>query len=419
MTWNYFASFGHYFIKHRGPSLFLFMAGCLNTTSVQAFYEKHGDDSSVEISGMARGFGMAYQTADKTSDAGVAGLARLILQAQSGENLNFELNAYQTYIPASLVSTQGGIGTPLDVERSASLEWSFSTDNYMHLAIDQMNLHLAYKRTDITLGRQPINLATTFYFTPNDFFAPFSAQTFYRVYKPGVDALRLEASLGPLSQLSYMQVLGYAADTESATGWSNNPDNNRRSDIAKYSTVSGNFEWAILGGDVRHRSVIGGSLQGELFDWLGLRAEVHRATPDNPLQPAYNEVSIGIEHRWENSLDIRLEYFHHGSGANSVNEYAAVLPTLVGESSYLARRYTAVGIGYQFTPLFTGQCAAITNWVDDSWLLSLNGIYSLADESELSINLGIPIGDAPVGVQMESEFGSYPYSVNVEVRGYF
>ncbi len=153
---------------------------------------------------------------------------------------------------------------------------------------------------------------------------------------------------------------------------------------------------------------------GELFDWLGLRGEAHRATPDNPLQPAYNELSIGIEHRWESSLDFRLEYFHHGSGASRASEYAGVQPTLVGESSYLARRYTAVGVGYQFTPLFTGQCAAITNWVDDSWLLSLNGIYSLADESELSISLGIP-----VGIQMESEFGSYPYSLNVEVRGYF
>ncbi|MCK5640682.1 MAG: hypothetical protein KAJ19_07790, partial [Gammaproteobacteria bacterium] len=334
-------------------------------------------------------------------------------------DLNFELNAYQTYIPTSMVSTQGGLGTPLDVERSSSLEWSFSTDNYMHLAIDRMNVQLAYKRMDITVGRQPINLATTFYFTPNDFFAPFSAQTFYRVYKPGVDALRLEASLGPLSQLSYIQVLGYAADSESDTGWSTNPDNNRRSDIARYSTVSGNFEWAILGGEVRNLSIIGGSLQGELFDWLGLRAEAHRATPDNPGQPAYNEVSIGIEHRWENSLDIRLEYFHHGSGASRVSDYAVVAPTIVGESSYLGNQYTAVGVAYQFTPLFTGQCVAITSWLDDSWLLSFNGIYSLSDESELSVSLGVPIGDAPVGIQMESEFGSYPYSLNVEVRGYF
>jgi len=164
---------------------------------------------------------------EERSDAGVAGIARLIMQSKAGQHVSFDVNAYQTYIPSSLVSSQAGLGTPLDVERSAALEWSFSDDKYARLAIDWLNARYSYNRLDLIVGRQPINLATTFYFTPNDFFAPFAAQVFYRVYKAGVDAIRAEVRLGDLSQLSLITVLGYKSDPASDTGWSDEPHSDR------------------------------------------------------------------------------------------------------------------------------------------------------------------------------------------------
>jgi hypothetical protein len=52
-------------------------------------------------------------------------------------------------------------------------------------------------------------LASTYYFSPNDFFAPFTADTFYREYKAGVDAVRLDINLGTLSQLTLIGALTY------------------------------------------------------------------------------------------------------------------------------------------------------------------------------------------------------------------
>jgi len=141
------------------------------------------------------------------------------MQAQVGKHLSFEVNVYQTHIPPSLVSPQIDFGASLDVERSSALEWSFSDDNYEHLAIDRLNFRVSGNHFDLIIGRQPINLATTFYFTPNDFFAPFAAQSFYRVYKPRVDAVRAEVRLGDLSQLSLISVLGFTPDPDSDTGW--------------------------------------------------------------------------------------------------------------------------------------------------------------------------------------------------------
>lgn len=390
-----------------------------------AFYEWQSDDGSLELRGLVRGFGTAYKNPENDffyenkSGVGAAAIARLIMQAQSGPHLSFEVNAYQTYIPASLLTSQGSLGTPLDVERSAVLERSFSDDDYVHLAIDRLNVRWSHNRLDLIVGRQPINLATTFYFTPNDFFAPFAAQAFYRVYKPGIDALRAEMRLGNLSQLSLISVLGYEQNSSSDTGWSDDPAGDRTSYVGRVTTVFRDFEWALLGGVVYETDIIGGSLQGELFQWLGIRAEGHFADPDDSQRDSYSELSFGIEHRWDNSLNLRLEQFYHGSGAGSVSDYITTPNAAHGQGLYLGRNYTALGVGYEFTPLLNAEMLAIANLIDHSYLLSFNAVYSLSDEAELVVNLGAPIGKKPEGAEIKSEFGLYPYSFNIEVRFYF
>lgn len=406
------------------------------SSPVEAFYEWQDESGSFELRGMARGFAMAYEYPEndffyeKKSVSGGAALARLLMQGRAGQHLGFELNVYQTYIPTSLSSSQGGFGTPLDVERSSFLEWSFSDIEYVHLAIDRLNLFWTHDPLDIIVGRQPVNLATTFYFTPNDFFAPFAAQAFYRVYKPGVDTVRAEVRLGDFSQLSLISVLGYEPDPDSDTGWSEGIHSDRNSYVGRISTVIHDFEWSIIGGTVREKNVIGGSIQGEMFQWLGIRAEGHFADPDDSQKDSVMELSVGVEHRWENSLDLRLEQFYHGCGVDAVSDYRDALIASDGESVYLGRNYTALGAGYEFTPLLNAQILAITNLMDHSHLLSFNAVYSLADEAELAFNLGIPMGKEPkvtesesdqkvIIPEIESEFGLYPYSANMEVRCYF
>jgi len=390
-----------------------------------ALYERQTDQGSIDLRGLVRVFGTANKYPDNKFfyedeiESGVAAIARLIMHAQAGQHLGFELNAYQTLIPNSMVSRQASLGTPLDVERNSSPEGSFSNDRYAHLAIDRLNARWSHDRLDLIIGRQPVNLATTFYFTPNDFFAPFAAQTFYRVYKPGVDAARAEVRLGDLSQLSLIGVLGYRRDPSGDTGWKDYPDSDRASYLGRVSTVFHDFEWAILGGVVRDDDVIGGSLQGELFQWLGVRSEGHITYPDDPQLFSRTDLSFGIEHRWESSLNMRLEHFYHSSGAGSVAEYSTIGTTSQGESGYLGRNYTAFGISYEFTPLMNAQMLAIANLTDHSCLLSFNSVYSLSDEAELTINLGVPLGDKPEGAEIKSEFGLYPWSMNVEVRSYF
>lgn len=385
-----------------------------------AFYQWQNEQTQ----GEARGFINAYASVfdyprnnilyPNQTPTGVAAIARLMFDATKGEHLSLEFNAYQTYIPTEL---KGNSALLTSTERSAILDKSFNTKNYVHLAIDRLALRWSDENLNITVGRQAINLATTFYFTPNDFFAPFSAQTFFRVYKPGVDALRVQYGLSELSQLSLISVAGYKADNKSKTGWSNTPDGTRASHLIRWFGVFNEIETTLILGDVRDKNIFGGAIQGELFDWLGVRIEGHHAVLQQNSNSDYTQISFGFEHQWQNNTELRLEIFHNELGSNTISQYPKILNTT--NLQYLARHYSALGGSYQFTPLLIGQAVVISNLVDQSNLISLYATYSLSDESELAINLSLPTGKTPVGIKLKSEFGSYPKYLNIEFRSYF
>ncbi|MBL4607149.1 MAG: hypothetical protein JKY01_04895 [Pseudomonadales bacterium] len=139
--------------------------------------------------------------------------------------------------------------------------------------IDRFNINYSNDGLQITLGRQAINLSSTFYFSPNDFFAPFAANTFYRIYKPGVDAFRLDKDVDQLGQFTVIYALGFQADSEEDGAWASSVESDQNSLLLRYSGVLGNFGWSLLGGTLQDNELLGFGLQGEVFSWLGLRAE--------------------------------------------------------------------------------------------------------------------------------------------------
>ncbi|NOQ34661.1 MAG: hypothetical protein GQ569_02040, partial [Methylococcaceae bacterium] len=232
-----------------------------------------------------------------------------------------------------------------------------------------------------------------------------------------VDAARLDIQFGELSQLSIISVLSYKPQAEQHNGWSKEPDFGNTSFLARASTVINDFEWAVLGGKVKKKSLVGIDFQGELFEWLGVRAEGHYAFPDDARQSSYLEFALSLEHRFENTLTVRVEQFYHGSGADKISNYVSTLNQ--SNSPYLARFYTALGISYEITPLLTGNATYLYNAVDSSSLVALYANYSLSDESEIALNLNLPLGDKPDNLNLNDEFGLYPRSINLEYRHYF
>lgn len=273
---------------------------------------------------------------------------------------------------------------------------------------------------DVTIGRQPINLATSAFFTPNDFFAPFSAETFFRLYKPGVDAARLDIQFGELSGATLVGVLGYEHGTDpraddpiriGASSW-----------VAQGRSTLGPVELSVLAGHVQSQSVLGGGIQGEIFEALGIRGEGHFV-----LETAKLEVSFGVEHRFDSSLFLRAEFFYHGAGAPSSKAYFDVersgqdsTESTVSALPYLGRYYGALGASYELSALTLVDLVALTNLRDGSALLSFQLTYSLLDEAEAVVQGALPIGRKTSARDIApSEFRLYPAQATVELRLYF
>jgi len=390
----------------------------------QAFYYWQEDSQSLELRGLVRIFATATHNPDnsllykESNISGTAAVGRLIVDSSLSDNLSFEAQIVSSYIPQHIQNRGSRIQHFPDIERSDSLNTS-ADNNQARLFIDRLNLQYESDKLHLKIGRQPINLAATYYFTPNDFFAPFAAQTFYRAYKPGVDAARADIQLGDLSQLSLIGVLGYEFEPDNDTLWSKNPKADQSSFIVRSSTVFKDFEIALLAGSIKKDKILGMDMQGELFDWLGIRAEGHYFMPQNSTQDNHTEFSLGLEHRWENSLIIRVEQFYHGKGAKNTEDYdfATALPN--PDTSYLARHYSALGANYEMTPLLNTDALYLYNWVDQSRVAAFNAVYSLSDESELVFNLNIPMGKKAEGLEFNSEFGNQGKSISLEWRQYF
>lgn len=388
--------------------------------TAQAFYEWQSDGNSIELRGLIRGIGIATNNAndelifakDKLLSGG--GFGRLMLDAQT-KGFSVEVHVVQSVIDSELLTGGSRIGSALEIERSDALHWQFA-NKQLDLVVDRFNVQFSGNNIDIKLGRQPINLATTYYFTPNDLFAPFAAQTFYRNYKPGVDAARLDWQWGELSQLSVYAVLNYPTENSNSTSRQSSPNWRNTSVLARASTLIDTFELAVLFGQDQGDDIIGIDFQGELFEWLGVRGEGHLRFSDELGQSRDEKFSIALEHRFETSLTIRVEQFHQGSGAGRQQDHSL---TRQNNRFYLAKNYTALGASYEITPLLKGDAVWIYNQIDTSSLLALFTTYSLSDESELSLGANLPMGEQPKNGMINSEFGSYPKSVTVEYRVYF
>ena len=409
------------------PHLCCLLGSLFLAAPAAAFYDWQGERSAGGLYGFAGLAGsyavnpQANTLYEERTDSNWAGDLRLIGETGYDEALYLEANLHQHLSSLSDQTISAHLSAPLGAERSGILSWQqhASPNSQALLEVDSLNLHWRKERLEVIIGRQPVNLATNFYFSPNDFFAPFAAQTFFRVYKPGVDAARCEIRIDDFTQLSLIGVLGYGQDDASGNGWETGPDWDRVSVLGRLATTWAGFEWALLGGTVRDRRVIGASLQGEIFDWLGVRAEGLHADPEEDSGISGSEFTLGLEHQFSASLTARMEQHYHGRGyadiAEANRDFAAnrLRPGLTGKA------YSALGLAYEFSPLLTGDFLYLKNWTDHSSLLAMNLVYSLSDESELAVGLSRPFGASPDGADIRSEYGSQPMFLSCEWRLFF
>ncbi len=366
-------------------------------------------------------------------DDGYAGsVLRLLLQGDLGESSDYMINLFSDIarVPAMILDGSfSSVGSFVSPYRSKYLAWNYWQRGAVqgHLGVDHLCWSLHRRPWDLSIGRMPVTYSVTSIFSPNDFFVPFSATAINKVYKAGVDALRLNYALGSLSALELIGVLGSHPD--GVPGWG------RSALLLRASTVLWNFEWALLGGKLAKRWVAGASFQGQLGD-VGIRGEGHVGFPDangdgtlDSQREIHGRMALGTDMNfaWQNSA-FSLEGLYLTDGAAAPDAYLArALSFYPDDPAYLNQLYLGLSAGGEIIPILRLNALLMLNARDGSGLGSLTLLYSIADEADFVGGLLIPWGEKPM-VQSDapgdmptvtSEFGLVPITLFMETRFYF
>jgi hypothetical protein len=421
-----------------------FMALFLASAAGWAIGEAESEDGdySVEAIGSGRITGAALRFPDipdlfpVEDEWLLAAVARLIIEGKLGPRMDYEVNFYTeiSRVPSGFLggafATAGSFESPY---RYKHLSWDFWEDGSGagRLGLDRLVLNLQVQPVSISFGRMPVNYSVTRIFTPNDFFAPFSATAINTIYKPGVDALRVGVATGMLSSLEMVGVMGYKGGDVPA--WS------KSALMARASAVLWNFEWALLGGKLAERWIAGASIQGEAGP-VGLRSEGHIGFPDrdtsDDLAPSdyrnddiYGRVAAGLDimFTWHRA-SVGAEYMFMSDGAVDPLEYLdRVSGFFPDDNIYLGKHYVGASAGMDLIPILRLNAVCLLNALDLSGITALTLAYNIDDEIDLLVGAMIPWGDRPtvtaplpdLAFDLNSEYGAMPFMDFLETRFYF
>lgn len=370
------------------------------------------------------------------ADAALGGsVMRLLLDGGLGRYFDYEVNAFADVTAGGqfggTFATAGSVRSPY---RTRYLTWTYWDEGSVdgRLGLDRANLRLLAGPVEATVGRQVINHSVTNMFTPNDFFAPFSATAVNRIYKPGVDAVHMGVAPTFESHFGIDAVLGSNADDEPTWG--------KSAVLARASLIRWGFQGALLGGKIADRWVAGASLQGEVGP-VGVRTEGHVGFPDReddgldasglPIDESelHGRLAAGLELPlpWRSAM-LSGEYAYYSDGAAAPGDYLARLTRLFpDDQAFSAQHYAGASLGFEVMPLLFTSVFTLVNATDGSGMAGANGSFSVADEADFVAGVFAPWGKAPLGdsgeplyiPDLRSEFGMMPLVVYLETRFYY
>jgi hypothetical protein len=432
-----------------------------------AFWSVQGDECSIDIGGSIRSIGVGIRNYDNSVLFGrnndYDGLSQSLLRITSTGTLPHDAS-FEIHLLGEVFFTSTNQGSPLTGSvysqsfpkryRITRGSWNLAEDDdfYTSLDTDRLNIKYTFSDLDITLGRQAINFSQAYFWNPLDVFMAFDPQAFDRDYKPGVDAVRVDYTLGNFSYLTFVSAIGreLKLDYSPATAQvSAGPVTSYGSAfVARYGTTVNDWDLSVQAGKVYGGYQTGAGFAGEIHE-IGLRGEaayfVSRGSsttlyPDADATGYISETDlvednfilvVGADYRFESSLYFNLEYLYNSQGEND-NFNEAFLKSAVAESISLGRHLTGLQVSYEFHPLLNAQTVWIYSFSDNSSLVSPTLTYSIADEAEFLAGGILGFGKRPVTrqifpdtffardiVELESEFGTYPNFFFMEFKFYF
>lgn len=278
-------------------------------------------------------------------------------------------------------------------------------------------LYLAWQSgpVTVTVGRQPISLGRAKVWRPEDLLAGFSLTEVDTEYKRGVDAFRLDWSIGEQRTVRLFASPGEIQIDR---------------DVEASRTGSAALLQMVLGGAGGELGAILGWVRGDLvagidgavpvgsFD-VHAEATATRLTDDSLPAPGFasgdvrGKAAVGMTLHPSPTLILGPELLYNGFGTAKIGDR----PDLVGSPRIPLGEQTTLGVLYcaatgEWKPssMWTIGGLALFNTTDQSALLSLSVRTSIASNANAEIGGYLPVGrppDAETGEPV-TEYGLYP-----------
>jgi hypothetical protein len=347
-------------------------------------YHSTGGTYSVRLSGYVKTLALGLNhslpgTADTAEDFT---RARLMFDGAVGAHISWAVH----YEHFAVINRAGAAATDLLVGSNPTarfsllpLDWTVKeTPSFLwRHEFDRLNVRVAFPTTDITIGRQAISWGVGRFWNPFDLFNAFSPVEIDREYKPGVDAARLEWSLGLFSQLEAV----YAAFDD---------DFRSQSIAVRGRQTIGNFDVGGMMGKFFRDFVIGPFVDGEVHG-VGVRGELtftHDTASAKQGRRTFVRGVGSIDYRFANGLYTLLEYYCNGFGEEEPKNYPTLFTTervRRGEVFNFGRHYLGALLQYELHPLVHAELFGQWNLLDHSVLIGPLLSVSLSNESDLRL----------------------------------
>lgn len=360
--------------------------------------------------------------------------ARLRLHLDVGDVFHAEV-AYAITATIGRAGVLGGsgvfnTGVGLTAPEALPLTWfAFDEDGStfrLQGRTDRLILQAHLPKVDLTLGRQPISFGNGRFFTPMDLVSPFTPAVIDTEYKPGVDAFRVDVY--PSFSSSITAVAAYTGQEGWKGDWTER-------DLTAALYGQGAIGVTDLGGMyayVEGDHVVAATLATGIGP-VGVYGDVAVTVPREDLEDeVFVRATLGLDGRPTGTTTISGEIYVQSFGTNDPGDLLTILEgerAQRGEIWLSGIAYLSTSLAQEITPLVSLQLATITNLTQPSTLILPSVSWSVAGNADLFVGAYLPVGERPserditldnlLPVEIESEFGTYPYSAFLQVRTYF
>ncbi|MBN2716338.1 MAG: hypothetical protein JXX14_10825, partial [Deltaproteobacteria bacterium] len=342
--------------------------------NAHAFASAHSEDASsfADFNGALRfNAGYAhfnsgpnrYLQIDDTDRFMTTSVVRFISVGTIADRMDFELDAFGVF--GSVPVAAGTAMTHAGLTRSTYRTRHLSSGTYQQsvfngYGLDRAFIRITGERTNLSLGRMPINYSIASLFAVNDFFAPFSATSINTVYKPGVDSAKLAIRTGDLSGIELVAAMGHDrrhSETDNVSA--------RHSAVLLYAhRLAGPVDLGLTLGRLATKWMMGVSAQGDIGP-ISFYTEGHFAYSDGTdrgLRKIQNaeETTPAVQGtaglRWMTDwrqLTVSMEYAYLSNGV-SVKDYGRRYEALAqhpDEFPYVGTQYGGIAASLALHPL--------------------------------------------------------------------